>query len=179
MSESDTGQNEVYAGLADAVDWRAARTWRVFGLFAVGLGATSGVIIVATEVVSAMLIAPEVVKFNLVALMISLAFHCGVFYLLDWMVPLRNTDGAVSREQRIPRGPPEGVLEGFLPLIAWTGAVSSIAVLVVLGQPFFELSGSVGIHSWLPVMLAMAGAQFPARALLAMLRNSEDPTGHE
>lgn len=180
MDESNAEQDEGQAGLAGALDWRAARTWWIFTVFAVGLGATSGLIIVATEVVGAKLIAPEVTDFNLVAQMVSVAFHCGAFYLLSRMVPLRSADGTVLHEHSIlfdTPEPPEAIANGFLPLIAWTGTISAVAVLVILGQPFFELPDSVATQAWLPIAFAMGAARFPASAVLAKSCNGKGRAG--
>jgi len=176
MTKASTGGNEARAGLAEALDWQAARTWRVFGAFAMGLGATSGLIIIATELLGEMIIAPAVTVFNPVAQAFSIALHCTVLFLLSKLVPLRSPDGAILREQKILSNPAENVLVGFRPFLAWAGTISLVTVLIILGQPLFELPGSVGSQSWLPIIFAFYGARFPASVILARSREREART---
>jgi hypothetical protein len=173
MSDGDTAAHEP-PGLAEALDWTAGRTWLVFGIYGVALGATSGVIIVGTEVIGAAFILRPALIFDLIPSAMSLPLHLGVLFVLSKLIPLREAGGRVVHGYRILADKLPDPFKGFWPYFAFSTTVWLPMALVIAGQPFFELRPTVGYQAWLPLIFIMSGAHFPASHLMAKRNRTPD-----
>ncbi len=169
-AESSTEGNGL-PDLSEVLDWRARRTWLVFGGFAVFLGTLSGTIIVVSELIGTS-IAGQQVSLNVIAVVVSMAAHVGVLFLLSKRIPPRDREGQVVRGYRILYDRPLEVFGGRRHYLAWACSVFLVALLVIVGQPVSDLSPSVGFQAWLPLLFVMSGAHFPASMLMARPQTS-------
>lgn len=168
MSETNMSENDDTRDLSEGLDWRAGRTWVVFGGFALILGVSSGAIIVASDVIGQLVVRGD--RFGFVALVLSVAVHIGALPLLSRAIPLRDGAGIVVQGYRMLGNPPPDVLPSFWRYGAWILAVSLVAVILARYQPFFTLSAEVGLQGAVPVIFAPWAAQFPASVLVARSR---------